>query len=78
MLAKKRAHSRTQEVTVSGISEAEYADFSKAVKEVLLTRQMQGFMEPSIMISTVNVFESIGGAVKLAVNRYASRISTLV
>ena len=59
-------HSRMQTVTVSGTSKAKYVALSEAVKEVLLLRQVQGFMEPSVRIGTANVFE---GAIKPATNK---------
>ena len=62
-----------QAVTASGDSEAEYVALSEAVKEVRFLRQVQDFMEPSMRIGAVNVFEGNKGAIKLAVNIYASR-----
>ena len=75
MLAKGAVSwlSRMQAVTASGISEAEYVALSKAVKEVLFLRQVKDFVEPSMEIGVVNVFEDNEGAIKLAVNKYASR-----
>ena len=75
MLAKGAIswHSRIQEVTASGTSEAEYVALSKAVKEVLFLRQVQEFMEPSMRVGAVNVFENNEGAIKLATNKHASR-----
>ena len=66
MLAKGAIswHSRMQEVTASGTSEAEYVALSEVVKEVLFLRQVQEFMEP---------FEDNEGAIKLATNKHASR-----
>ena len=77
MLAKGTIswHSRIQEVTVSGTSEAEYVALSEVVKEVLFLRQVQEFMEPSMRFGTVNVFEGNEGAIKLATNKHASRRS---
>ena len=69
-------HSRMQEVTASGTSEAEYVALSEVVKEVLFLEQVQEFMEPSIKVGGVNVFEDNEGghgAVKLATNKHASR-----
>ena len=62
-----------QAVTASGTSEAEYVALSEAVKEALFLRQVQGFMEPSIKIGTVNVVKDNEGAIKLAVNKHVSR-----
>ena len=75
MLAKGTVswHSRTQEVTASGTSEAEYVALSEVVKEVLFLRQVQEFMEPSMRVGAVNVFEDNEGAIKLATNKHASR-----
>ena len=76
MLAKGAIswHSRMQEVTASGTSEAEYVALSDVVKEVLFLRQVQEFMEPSsTRVGAVNVFEDNEGAIKLATNKYASR-----
>ena len=75
MLAKGAVswHSRMQEVTASGTSEAEYVALSGAVKEVLFLRQVQEFMEPSMRVGAVDVFEDNEGAIKLAVNKHASR-----
>ena len=64
---------RMQEVTASGTSEAEDVALSEVVKEVLFLRKVQEFMEPSIRIGAVNVFEDIEGAIKLATNKHASR-----
>ena len=66
-------HSRRQEVTASGTSEAEYVALSEVVKEVLFLGQVQEFMEPSIRVGVVNVLEDSEGAIKLATNKYASR-----
>ena len=66
-------HSRMQVVTASVTSEAEYVALSEVVKEVLLLRQMQEFMGPSMRVGAVNVFEDNEGAIKLATNKHASR-----
>ena len=66
-------HSRVQEVTASGTSEAEYVALSEVVKIVLFLRQVQEFMGPSMRVGAVNVFEDNEGAIKLATNKYASR-----
>ena len=66
-------HSRMQEVTASGTSEAEYVALSEGVKEVLLLRQVQEFMEPSMRVGAVNVLEDNEGAIKLATNKHTSR-----
>ena len=50
-------HSRVQEVTASGTSEAEYVALSEVVKIVLFLRQVQEFMGPSMRVGAVNVFE---------------------
>ncbi|CAM9832049.1 unnamed protein product, partial [Ascophyllum nodosum] len=75
MLAKGAIswHSRMQEVTASGTSEAEYVALSEVVKEVLFLRKVQEFMEPSMRVGAVNVFEDNEGAIKLATNKHASR-----
>ena len=75
MLAKGAIswHSRVQEVTASGTSEAEYVALSEVVKEVIFLRQVQEFMGPSLRVGAVNVFEDNEGAIKLATNKYASR-----
>ena len=75
MLAKGAIswHSRMQAVTTSGTLEAEYIALSEAVKEVPFLRQVQDFMEPTMRIGAVNVFEHNEGAIKLAVNKHASR-----
>ena len=65
-------HSRIQEVTASGTSEAEYVALSEVVKEVLFLRQVQEFMEPSMRVGAVNVFEDNDGAIKLATNKHVS------
>ena len=66
-------YSRMQEVTASGTSEAEYVALSEVVKEVRFLRQVQEFMEPSMRVGAVNVFEDNEGAIKLATNKHASR-----
>ena len=66
-------HSRMQEVKASGTSEAEYIALSEVVKEVLFLRQVQEFMEPSMRVGAVNVFEDNEGAIELATNKHASR-----
>ena len=75
MLAKGAIswHSRMQEVTAAGTSEAEYVALSEVVKDVLFLRQVQEFMEPSMRVGAVNVFEDNEGAIKLATNKHASR-----
>ena len=75
MLAKGTIswHSRMQEVTASGTSEAEYVALSEVVKEVIFLRQVQEFMEPSMRAGAVNVFEDNEWAIKLATNKHASR-----
>ena len=75
MLAKGAIswHARMQKVTASGTSEAEYVALSEVVKEVLFLRQVQEFMEPSMRVGAVNVFEDNEGAIKLATNKHASR-----
>ena len=75
MLAKGTIswHSRMQEVTASGTSEAEYVALSEVVKEVLFLRQVQEFMKPTMRVGAVNVFEDNEGAIKLATNKHASR-----
>ena len=75
MLAKGaiRWLSKMQEVTASGTSEAENVALSQVVKEVLFLRQVQEFMEPSMRVGAVNVFEDNEGAIKLATNKHASR-----
>ena len=74
MLAKGAIswHPRMQEVTASGTSEAKYVALSEAVKEVVFLRQVQEFMEPSMRVGAVNVFEDNEGAIKLATNKHAS------
>ena len=49
-------------MTASGIPEAKYVALSKVVKEVLFLRQLQEFMEPSMRVGAVNVFEDNEGA----------------
>ena len=66
-------HSRMQEVTASGTSEAEYVTLSEVVKEVLLLRQVQEFMEPSMRVGAVIMLEDNEGTIKLATNKHASR-----
>ena len=66
-------HSRMQEVTASGTSEAEYVALSEVVREVLFLSQVQEFMEPSMRVGAVNVFEDNEGAIKLATNKHARR-----
>ena len=63
-------------MTSSGTSEAGYIALSEAVKEIIFWRQMQDFMEPSVRIGVINVFEDNGGAIKLAVNKSCSSRST--
>ena len=41
--------------------------------EVLFLRQVQDLMEPSMRIGAVDVFEDNEGAIKLEVNKHASR-----
>ena len=66
-------HSRMQELTAPGTSEAEYVALSEVVKEVIFLRQVQEFMEPLMRVYAVNVFEDNEGAIKLATNKHASR-----
>ena len=56
-----------------GTLEGEYVALPEAVKEILFLRWMRDFMEPPMRIGAVDVFENNEGAVKLAVNKYASR-----
>ena len=74
MLAKEAIswHSRRQKVTASSTSEAEYVALSEVVKEVLLLRQVQEFMGPSMRVGAVNVFEDNEGAIKLPTHKQAS------
>ena len=60
-------------MTASGTSEAEYVALSEVVKEVLRLRQVQEFMELSMGVGAVNVFEDNEGGIKLATNKHASR-----
>ena len=60
-------------MTASGTSEAEYVALSEVVKEVLLLRQVQEFMGPSMGVGAVNVFEDNEGGIKLATNKHANR-----
>ena len=64
MLAKGAIdwHSRMQEVTASGTSKAEYVALSEVLKKVLFLRQVQEFMEPSMRVGAVNVFEDNEGS----------------
>ena len=45
------------------------------MKEVLFLKQVQDFMESSMRIGAVDMFEDNEGAIKLAVDKYASRSS---
>ena len=58
MLAKGAisCHSRMQEATASGTSEADYVALSEMINEVIFLRQVQEFMEPSMRVGAVNVF----------------------
>ena len=47
--------------------------FIRSGKDVLFLRQVQEFMEPSMKVGAVNVFEDNEGAFKLATNKHASR-----
>ena len=75
MLAKGAIswHSRMQEVTAAGTSEAEYVALAEAIKEVLFLRQVQKFMEPLMRVDAVNDYEDNEGAIKLATNKHSSR-----
>ena len=75
MLAKGAIswHSRMQEVTALGTSEAEYLALSEVVKEVIFLRQVQEFIEPSMRVGAVNVFKDNEGSIKLVTNKHASR-----
>ena len=66
-------HSRMQEVIASGTSQAEYVALSEVVKEVIFLRQVQEFMELSMRVGAVNVFEDNEGTIKLATNKHVSR-----
>ncbi|CAM9286669.1 unnamed protein product, partial [Ascophyllum nodosum] len=66
-------HSRMQDVTASGTSEGEYVALSEVANEVLFLRQVQEFMEPWMRVGAVNVFGDNEGAIKLAINKHASR-----
>ena len=74
MLAKGAIswQSKMQEVTASGTSEAEYVALSEVVKEVIFLRQVQEFMEPSMRVGAMNVFEDNEGGIKLVANKHAS------
>ena len=65
-------YSKIQGMTSSGTSQAEYIALSEAVKEVLILRRVQD-MEPSMRIGAINVLEENKRAIKLLVNKYASR-----
>ena len=71
-------HSGMQEVTASGTSEAEYVALSEVVKEVLFWIQVQKFMELSMRVGAVNMFEDNEEAIKLATNKHASRRTTRI
>ena len=60
-------------MTASGTYEAEYVTLSELVKRILFLRLVQDFMEPTMRIGAVHVFEDNEGAIKLAVNKHASR-----
>ena len=60
-------------MAASDTLEAEYVALSEVVKEDLFLRQVQEFMEPSMRIGAVNVFEDNEGAIKLTVTKHASR-----
>ena len=60
-------------MTALGTSEAEYVALSEVVKEIIFLRQAQEFMESSIKVGAVNLFEDNEGAIKLATNKHASR-----
>ena len=62
-------------MTASGTSEAEYVSLSEVVKEVICLRQVHEFMEPSMRVGAVNVFENNERAIKLATNKHASHRS---
>lgn len=66
-------HSRTQEITASVTSGAEYVALSEILKEVLFSRQVQEFIEPTVRTGAVNVFEDNEGTIKLANYKHASR-----
>ena len=59
-------------MTASSTSEAEYAALSEVVNEVIFLRQVQEFMEPSMRVGAVKVFEDNEGAIKLTTNKHAS------
>ena len=66
-------HSRMQEVT------AEYVALSEVVKEVPFLRQVQEFMEPSMRVGAVNVFEHMRGPSSWPqTSMLAVRLSTLM
>ena len=52
---------------------SENVALSEVLKEVLFLRQVQEFVEPSMKVSAVNVFEDNKGVIKLATNKHASR-----
>ena len=66
-------HSRMQEVTASGTSEADYVALLEMINEVIFLRQVQEFMEPSMRVGAVNVFKEDEVAIKLPTNKHASR-----
>ena len=51
-------------MTASGTLEAEYVALSEVVKDVIFLRQVQEFMEPSMRVDAVNVFEDNEGAIQ--------------
>ena len=59
-------------MTASGTSEAEYVALSEVVKEVLLSRQVQELVGPSMRAGAVNVFEDNEGVIKLPTHKQAS------
>ena len=50
-----------------------YQILSRDGKGFIFLGQMQEFMEPSIRVGAVNVFEDNEGAIKLATNKHAGR-----
>lgn len=65
--------SSVQEVMPSGNSKAECVALSVAVREVLFLRKVHEFLESSMMVGAVNVYEDYEGAIELATNKHSSR-----
>jgi len=71
-------HSRSQEVTASGRSEAEYDALAETVKEVPFLRQVRAFILPSLLNSPIILHEYNQGAIMMVKIKLSSKRTRLI